>query len=95
MAQIETLITQTEKHRSIFEECIRKLDVPVCAAFKDGAGVAPVTFQAGAEAISTKDTPAVNGGAEHASRDGRTEDQKEQGQCRRLLSESMLMVSKV
>jgi pyrophosphate--fructose-6-phosphate 1-phosphotransferase len=60
VSQIETLITQTEKHRSIFEECIRKLDVPVCAAFKDGAGVAPVTFQAGAEAISTKDTPAVN-----------------------------------
>ncbi|HYD42771.1 MAG TPA: diphosphate--fructose-6-phosphate 1-phosphotransferase [Anaeromyxobacter sp.] len=60
MSQIETLITQTEKHRSIFEECIRKLAVPVCAAFKDGAGIAPVDFQAGAEAISTKDTPAVN-----------------------------------
>ena len=60
MSQIETLITQTEKHRSIFEECIRKLAVPVCAAFKDGGGIAPVDFQAGAEAISTKDTPAVN-----------------------------------
>ncbi len=60
MSQIETLITQTEKHRSIFEECIRKLAVPVCAAFKDGDGLAPVDFQAGAEAISTKDTPAVN-----------------------------------
>jgi len=60
VSQIETLITQTEKHRSIFEECIRKLAVPVCAAFKDGAGIAPVDFQAGAEAISTKDTPAVN-----------------------------------
>jgi len=60
VSQIETLITQTEKHRSIFEECIRKLAVPVCAAFKDGGGIAPVDFQAGAEAISTKDTPAVN-----------------------------------
>jgi pyrophosphate--fructose-6-phosphate 1-phosphotransferase len=60
VSQIETLITQTEKHRSIFEECIRKLAVPVCAAFKDGAGVAPVTFQGGAETVTTKDTPAVN-----------------------------------
>jgi pyrophosphate--fructose-6-phosphate 1-phosphotransferase len=60
VSQIETLITQTEKHRSIFEECIRKLDVPVCAAFKDGAGVAPVTFQSGTEVLSTRDTPAVN-----------------------------------
>ena len=41
MAQeIETLITRTERHHSIFEECIRALDVPVCAAFRDGAGVA-------------------------------------------------------
>jgi pyrophosphate--fructose-6-phosphate 1-phosphotransferase len=60
VSQIETLITQTEKHRSIFEECIRTLAVPVCAAFKDGAAIAPVEFQAGADAISTKDTPAVN-----------------------------------
>lgn len=60
MAQIETLITQTEKHHSIFEECIRKLDVPVCAAFRDGAGVAPVAFEAGSETLSTRDTPAVN-----------------------------------
>jgi pyrophosphate--fructose-6-phosphate 1-phosphotransferase len=60
VSQIETLITQTERHRSIFEECIRTLAVPVCAAFKDGPGIAPVDFQAGAEAISTKDTLAVN-----------------------------------
>ena len=60
MSQIETLITQTEKHRSIFEECIRTLAVPVCAAFKDGAGVAPVTFLSGAETVTTKDTAAVN-----------------------------------
>jgi diphosphate-dependent phosphofructokinase len=60
VSQIETLITQTEKHRSIFEECIRKLDVPVCAAFKDGAGIAPVAFEGGAEIVSTRDTPAVD-----------------------------------
>jgi pyrophosphate--fructose-6-phosphate 1-phosphotransferase len=60
VAQIETLITQTEKHHSIFEDCIRKLAVPVCAAFKDGAGIAPVAFEAGAETLSTRDTPAVN-----------------------------------
>ncbi len=60
MSKIETLITQTEKHRSVFEECIRALSVPVCAAFKDGGAIAPVDFQAGAETISTKDTPAVN-----------------------------------
>lgn len=57
---IETLITQTEKHHSIFEECIRKLEVPVCAAFQDGAGLAPVAFEDGGETLSTRDTPAVN-----------------------------------
>jgi pyrophosphate--fructose-6-phosphate 1-phosphotransferase len=60
VSQIETLITQTEKHRSIFEECIRKLDVPVCAAFRDGSGIVPVAFEAGAQTLSTRDTPAVN-----------------------------------
>ena len=60
MSQIETLITKTEKHHSIFEECIRKLDVPVCAAFRDGGGVAPVAFEGGSETVETRDTPAVN-----------------------------------
>lgn len=60
MAQIETLITQTEKHHSVFEECIRKLAVPVCAAFQDGAGVTPILFEDGAETLTTRDTPAVN-----------------------------------
>jgi pyrophosphate--fructose-6-phosphate 1-phosphotransferase len=60
VSQIASLITKTEQHHAIFEECIRKLDVPVCAAFKQGAGIAPVAFEGGAEAISTKDTPAVN-----------------------------------
>jgi pyrophosphate--fructose-6-phosphate 1-phosphotransferase len=60
VSQIESLITRTELHHSIFEDCIRKLAVPVCAAFRDGAGVAPVAFEGGAEVVSTRDTPAVN-----------------------------------
>ena len=60
MSKIETLITGTEKHRSIFEECIRELSVPVCAAFQQGGGVAPVAFEAGDQVLSTRDTPAVN-----------------------------------
>ena len=59
MSKIASLINQTEKHHSIFEECIRKLDVPVCAAFRDGGAVSPVAFEAGAEALSTRDTPRV------------------------------------
>jgi pyrophosphate--fructose-6-phosphate 1-phosphotransferase len=58
--QIELLITQTEKHHSLFEECIRKLPVPVCAAFKDGARIVPIAFDGGAEKVTTRDTPAVN-----------------------------------
>jgi pyrophosphate--fructose-6-phosphate 1-phosphotransferase len=58
--QIELLITQTEKHHSLFEDCIRKLAVPVCAAFKDGARIVPIAFEGGAERVTTRDTPAVN-----------------------------------
>jgi len=58
--QIESLITHTEKHHSLFEECIRKLSVPVCAAFKQGESVAPVAFEGGTETITTRDTQAVN-----------------------------------
>ena len=59
MSQIASLITETENHRSIFEECIRKLDVPVCAAFREGGSVAPVAFAGGSETISTKDSAHV------------------------------------
>ncbi|HET6439994.1 MAG TPA: diphosphate--fructose-6-phosphate 1-phosphotransferase [Anaeromyxobacter sp.] len=61
MAEIETLISQTERHHSVFEECIRKLKVPVCAAFRGRAGVAPVDFQPGTETLSTADSGEVNG----------------------------------
>jgi pyrophosphate--fructose-6-phosphate 1-phosphotransferase len=60
MADIKMLLTKMEKHSSIFEDCIRKLDVPICAAFKTGGSIAPVAFEGGADTITTKDTPAVN-----------------------------------
>jgi len=60
VSQIEALITRTENRHSVFEDCIRRLSVPVCAAFRDGAGVAPVAFEPGAEVVSTRDTPKVN-----------------------------------
>lgn len=60
MSEIATLLTSAEKHHSLFEECIRKLDVPVCAAFKSGSAIAPVAFEAGTDLVSTKDTLQVN-----------------------------------
>jgi pyrophosphate--fructose-6-phosphate 1-phosphotransferase len=60
VADIASLLTQSEKHHSIFENCVRKLEIPVCGAFKDGGALAPVAFEGGADALSTKDTPKVN-----------------------------------
>ena len=60
MSDIASLVTKMEKHNSIFENSIRSLEVPVCAAFKDGGSIAPVSFEESAESISTKDTAKVN-----------------------------------
>ena len=60
MSDIVSVITGTERHHSIFEECIRKLEVPVCSVFKEGGTLAPVAFESGAEKVSTRDTPKVN-----------------------------------
>ena len=67
MSEIKSLLTKMEKHSSIFENSIRKLEVPVCAAFKDGGSIAPVAFELGKESISTKDTAAVNAKFPHTS----------------------------
>ncbi|HEY1406097.1 MAG TPA: diphosphate--fructose-6-phosphate 1-phosphotransferase [Spirochaetota bacterium] len=60
MSEITSLLTKMEKHNSIFEGFVRKLEVPVCAAFKESGSIAPVAFESGSETITTKDTPAVN-----------------------------------
>ena len=39
MSDIASLVTKMEKHNSIFENSIRSLEVPVCAAFKDGGSI--------------------------------------------------------
>jgi len=60
MSDITSLLTKMEKHHSIFEDSIRSLEIPVCAAFKDGSAISPVAFEGGAESITTKDTAKVN-----------------------------------
>ncbi|MGL4370499.1 MAG: diphosphate--fructose-6-phosphate 1-phosphotransferase [Spirochaetota bacterium] len=61
MSDIKALLTNMEKHHSIFENSIRSLEIPVCAAFKEGGSIAPVSFEESSESISTKDTAKVNG----------------------------------
>jgi pyrophosphate--fructose-6-phosphate 1-phosphotransferase len=60
MSDITSQLTKMEKHNSIFEGCIRNLEIPVCAAFRESGSIAPVAFEAGSESIATKDTPKVN-----------------------------------
>jgi pyrophosphate--fructose-6-phosphate 1-phosphotransferase len=60
MSDITSLVTKMEQHNSIFENSIRTLEVPVCAAFKDGGSIVPVSFEETGESISTKDTAKVN-----------------------------------
>ena len=60
MSDITSLLTKMESHNSIFEDSIRSLDIPICAVFKNGSAIVPITFDESAESISTKDTAKVN-----------------------------------
>ncbi len=60
MSAITDLLQKMEKHHSIFEDQIRKLDIPTCADFKNPEAPQPVAFAQAAEELTTKDSEKVN-----------------------------------
>ncbi len=52
-------LTNMEKHHSIFEDAIRKFDIPTCAIFGDVKNPKAVTFEETGQTLSTKDSDSV------------------------------------
>ena len=52
-------LTAAEKNRSPFEEAVRRLPTPACAAFRKGDGVAPVRFAETDQVLATDDSATV------------------------------------
>ena len=48
-----------EPHNSLFEQAVRKLPLPVCAAFTGSGGLAPITFSAGGNVPESRDKERV------------------------------------
>ena len=48
-----------EPHNSLFEQAVRKLPLPVCAAFTSSGGLAPITFSAGGNVPESRDKERV------------------------------------
>ena len=48
-----------EPHNSLFEQAVRKLPLPVCAAFTGSGGLAPITFSAGGNVPESRDKARV------------------------------------
>ncbi|MFW6364922.1 MAG: diphosphate--fructose-6-phosphate 1-phosphotransferase [Spirochaetota bacterium] len=59
MSSIIDVLQKMEKHHSIFEDEIRKLDIPTCSEFKDHASPKPVLFEQAAGELTTKDSDRV------------------------------------
>ncbi|HMW17646.1 MAG TPA: diphosphate--fructose-6-phosphate 1-phosphotransferase [Accumulibacter sp.] len=59
MSTLAEQLVQTEAHRSIFETAVRRLPLPVCAAFGATNQPQPVSFQNSGRVLSTKDSAAV------------------------------------
>ncbi len=53
------MLTEMEENRSIFENAIRKLDTPVCAAFLDGGRIQPVAFDLVGEELESPDSEKI------------------------------------
>jgi pyrophosphate--fructose-6-phosphate 1-phosphotransferase len=60
MSTLTESLQKMEKHHSIFEDEIRKLDIPMCADFVDPSAPKPVAFEMSADELSTKDSERVN-----------------------------------
>jgi diphosphate-dependent phosphofructokinase len=68
MSSIETQLNAMEDHKSIFENAIRSLEVPVCDVFKSNGQIQPVVFEETNETLSTKDSEKVNAAFPHTSK---------------------------
>jgi len=66
MSDITKILTAMESHYSIFEDSIRKLEVPVSAIFKDGNSLSPISFEPRGESVKTQDTDKVNAAFPHS-----------------------------
>lgn len=60
MPGIESLLTGMEDHHSIFENAIRKIEIPVCAAFRNEGDIHPVLFNPTDQILTTRDSEKVN-----------------------------------
>lgn len=59
MSTLSDQLVKMERHNSIFEDAVRALPLPVCAAFGDAAKPQPVSFAASDRVLSTKDSASV------------------------------------
>ena len=59
MSKLSDLLLKMEKHNSIFEEAVRALPLPVCAAFGNAATPQAVSFASTPQVLSTKDSASV------------------------------------
>jgi pyrophosphate--fructose-6-phosphate 1-phosphotransferase len=60
MSGIETLLSGMEDHHSLFENAIRELEIPVCAAFRSKGDIFPVSFIETDQVLTTRDSVKVN-----------------------------------
>lgn len=60
MSTISRFLDQAEHCQSLFENAIRKLDIPTCKVFLNQGALAPVAFKEAGIPLTTKDTAAVN-----------------------------------
>jgi diphosphate-dependent phosphofructokinase len=60
MSNLKTELQNSERCNSLFEASIRQLEIPTCKVFLQNGKLAPVSFTASKDQISTKDTAAVN-----------------------------------
>lgn len=60
MAQIRDVLIGMEDHRSVFENEVRKLPVPVCKIFLSNGGIVPAAFKKTSQTLGTSDAAEVN-----------------------------------
>lgn len=60
MSKLTDALMKMEKHSSIFENEVRKLEIPTCSVFGDSKNPKPVAFEESNETLSTKDSDKVN-----------------------------------
>ncbi|MDQ7990443.1 MAG: diphosphate--fructose-6-phosphate 1-phosphotransferase [Candidatus Dactylopiibacterium sp.] len=59
MSTLATQLEQMENHRSVFEDAVRQLPLPTCAAFGSAAAPRPIRFAASGRVLGTRDSDTV------------------------------------